>query len=105
MAENLLVLLFRSFLTQDLLEQAKDQADKGIAGRMEGHAEMDMSVTEGGSLWQRMTSDRGFTAISQYFVMDWAAVWMDTVGGLLIAGSLAAWVPNAFWKSFFLSGH
>ena len=58
----LLVLLFRTFLTQDLLEQAKIQADKGVAGRMEGHAEMDMSVTEGGSLWQRMTSDRGLTA-------------------------------------------
>jgi len=49
---------------------------------MEGHAEMDMSVTEGGSLWQRMTSDRGLTAISHYFVMDWAAVWLDIVGGL-----------------------
>src|SRR5216684_4102694 len=64
----LLTLLFRMFLSRDLLEQAKKQADNGIAGRMEGHAEMDMSVTEGGSLWQRMTSDRGLTAISQYFV-------------------------------------
>ena len=101
----LLVVLFRMFLSRDLLEQAKKQADKGIAGRMEGHAEMDMSVTEGGSLWQRMTSDRGFTAISHYFVMDWAAVWMDIAGGLLIAGALAAWVPNTFWQSFFLTGH
>jgi len=25
--------------------------------------------------------------------MDWAAVWRDVVGGLLIAGALAAWVP------------
>ena len=101
----LLVLLFRTFLTQDLLEQAKIQADKGVAGRMEGHAEMDMSVTEGGSLWQRMTSDRGLTAISHYFVMDWAAVWLDIAGGLLIAGALAAWVPNTFWQSFFLADH
>jgi len=100
-----LVLLFRMFLSRDLLDQAKKQADRGVAGRMEGHAEMDMSVTEGGSLWQRMTSDRGFTAISHYFVMDWAAVWLDIVGGLLIAGALAAWVPNAFWQSFFLTGH
>jgi uncharacterized protein len=100
-----LILLFRMFLNRDLLEQAKEQADKGIAGRMEGHAEMDMSVTEGGSLWQRMTSDRGLTAISHYFVMDWAAVWLDIAGGLLIAGALAAWVPNTFWQSFFLSGH
>jgi uncharacterized protein len=100
-----LVLLFRMFLSRGLLEQAKKQADKGIAGRMEGHAEMDMSVAEGGSLWQRMTSDRGRTAISHYFVMDWAAVWLDIAGGLLIAGALAAWVPNAFWQSFFLTGH
>jgi hypothetical protein len=80
----LLVLLSRMFLNQELLEQARKQADKGIAGRMEGHAEMDMSVTEGGSLWHRMTSERGFTAISHYFVMDWAAVWLDIAGGLLI---------------------
>src|SRR5215510_14541861 len=100
-----LVLLFRMFLSPDLLEEAKKQADKGVAGRMEGHAEMDMSVTEGGSLWQRMTSDRGLTAISHYFVMDWAAVWLDIAGGLLIAGALAAWVPNTFWQSFFLTGH
>src|SRR6516165_6181719 len=101
----LLVLLFRTFLTHDLLEQAKEQADKGLVGRMEGHAEMDMSVTEGGSFWRRMTSDRGLTTISHYFVMDWAAVWLDIVGGLLIAGALAAWVPNTFWQSFFLAGH
>jgi uncharacterized membrane protein YraQ (UPF0718 family) len=101
----ILVLLFRMFLSRDLLEEAKEQADKGIAGRMEGHAEMNMSVTEGGSVWQRMTSDRGLTAISHYFVMDWAAVWLDIAGGLLIAGALAAWVPNAFWQSFFLTGH
>jgi len=25
------------------------------------------------------------TAISYYFVMDWAAVWLDIAGGLLIA--------------------
>ena len=66
---------------------------------------MDMSVTEGGSLWQRMTSDEGLTAISHYFVMDWAAVWLDIVGGLLIAGAIAAWVPRAFWQSFFLIDH
>src|ERR1700688_4614226 len=40
----LLVLLFRRFLTRELMEEAKVQADRGIAGRMEGHAEMDMSV-------------------------------------------------------------
>jgi uncharacterized protein len=101
----LLVFLFRRFLSPQLVQEAKAQADRGIAGRMEGHAEMDMSVTEGGTLWQRITSPEGLTAISHYFVMDWAAVWLDIVGGLLIAGALAAWVPQAFWQSLFLLDH
>jgi uncharacterized membrane protein YraQ (UPF0718 family) len=71
---------------------------------MEGHAEMDMSVTEG-TLIQRATSPQGFTAISHYFVMDWASVWKDVFGGLLIAGALGAWVPNSFWQGFFLVDH
>jgi len=100
----LLVLLFRRFLRPTLLVEARAQAERGIAGRMEGHAEMDMAVTEG-PLWRRTTSPQGLTAISHYFVMDWAAVWLDIVGGLLIAGALAAWVPNTFWQSFFLVDH
>jgi hypothetical protein len=36
-----LVLLFRMFLSRELHEEAKKQADNGVAGRMEGHAEMD----------------------------------------------------------------
>lgn len=99
-----LALLFRAFLSPRLVDEARAQADKGVAGKMEGHAEMDMSVTSGG-IWQRITSPKGFTAIAQYFVMDWASVWMDIAGGLLIAGALAAWVPREFWSAFFLSSH
>src|SRR2546429_4277296 len=98
----LMALLFRRFLKSRMVEEAREQADRGVLGRMEGHAEMDMSVTGEGTLWQRIRSPRGFTAISNYFVMDWAAVWMDIFGGLLIAGALAAWVPNSFWQGLFL---
>src|SRR5437016_4282572 len=100
----ILALLFRAFLRRELVEEARRQADRGLVGSMEGHAEMDMSVTEG-TLWQRITSARGFTAISHYFVMDWVAVWRDVAGGRLLAGALAAWVPDRFWQSFFLVGH
>jgi uncharacterized protein len=99
-----LVVLFRIFLNRRLLEDARTQADRGVAGRMEGHAEMNMSV-EGGSFRERLFSQKALTAISHYFVMDWASVWMDILGGLLIAGALAAWVPNEFWQSFFLVDH
>jgi uncharacterized membrane protein YraQ (UPF0718 family) len=29
----------------------------------------------------------------------------DMVAGLLIAGAIAAWVPDRFWRHFFLTGH
>jgi len=63
---------------------------------------MDMSVADTRPFWTRLTSPEGFTAVSHYFVMDWSAVWLDIAGGLLIAGALSAWVPEAFWRSFFL---
>jgi uncharacterized protein len=100
----LMALLFRVFLSRKLVAEARTQADKGLKGKMEGHAEMDMSVTKG-SFWQRITSKNGFTATSHYFVMDLLAVWKDIAGGLLIAGALAAWVPKDFWKEFFLVSH
>jgi uncharacterized membrane protein YraQ (UPF0718 family) len=37
--------------------------------------------------------------------MDWVAVALDIFGGLLIAGALAAWVPDSFWRSVFLQHH
>jgi uncharacterized protein len=101
----IIAVLFRIFLSRRLVTQARAQADKGVKGKMEGHAEMDMSVESGSSIWQRLISREGITATSHYFVMDWAAVWKDIAGGLLIAGALAAWVPNDFWKSFFLTSH
>jgi uncharacterized membrane protein YraQ (UPF0718 family) len=81
------------------------EADKGRLGSMEGHAEMDMSAAGEGSWWRRLRSPAGFTATADYFVMDWAAVARDVFGGLLIAGALAAWVPDSFWRSLFFEHH
>jgi uncharacterized membrane protein YraQ (UPF0718 family) len=100
----ILVLLFRLFLTPRMVDAAREQADKGVKGKMEGHAEMDMSVI-GGSLIDRIFSAQGWTAISHYFVMDWLAVWKDIAVGLLLAGALGAWVPQSFWNGFFLVKH
>ena len=99
-----LALLFRAFLTPQLVEVHAAQAERGLVGSMEGHAEMDMSITTG-SILSRIGSSRGFTAISHYFVMDWAAIIKDIVGGLLIAGAIGAWVPESFWQGFFLIDH
>ncbi|HLL79676.1 MAG TPA: permease, partial [Ktedonobacteraceae bacterium] len=99
-----IALIFRFTLTPKLVQLAKDQAEKNLAGRMEGHATMDMSV-QGDSLWSKIFSSKGFTAISHFFVMDWASVWVDIVLGLLIAGALAAWIPDTFWRAFFFTSN
>jgi uncharacterized membrane protein YraQ (UPF0718 family) len=101
----LIALLYRICLRERLVADALNQANRGIAGSMEGHAAMDMSVSGDGSFWRRLTSARGFTAVSHIFVMEWAAIWRDIAGGLLITGALAAWVPMHFWKTFFLTDH
>lgn len=100
-----LAVLFRLFLRPGLVRSARTQADKGVAGSMEGHAAMDMSVAQGGSLFGRLSSPAGLTSVSHIFVIEWAAVLRDIVLGLFIAGAIAAWVPETFWQSFFLVDH
>src|SRR5579862_9587006 len=82
-----IALLFRVFLSRRLADEARLEANRGRHGYMEGHAEMRM------------------TAVAEVYVMEWTAVLRDVVGGLLIAGALAAWVPDSFWRSLFLTGH
>ena len=101
----LLAVAFRIFVRQRLIDAARQQADRGLAGSMEGHAAMDMSIAGGGSFWHRLLSRDGYTSVSHIFVMEWAAVIRDVVIGLLIAGAVGAWVPNAFWQHLFLTGH
>jgi uncharacterized protein len=101
----LLAVAFRIFVHQRLIDEARQQAERGLAGRMEGHAVMDMSIASGGGFWRRLLSRDGYTAVSHIFVMEWAAVVRDVVLGLLIAGAVGAWVPDIFWRHLFLTGH
>ena len=101
----ILALLFRRLLSQRLVDQARQQADKAVAGSMEGHAAMDMSIQSTGSFRRRLVSRDGFTSVSHNFVMEWAAVLRDIVIGLLIAGAAAAWIPDSFWQQLFFTDH
>ena len=101
----LMAVAFRLFVRQRLIHAAREQADKGVAGSMEGHAAMDMSIQRSGGFWQRLASRDGYTSVSHIFVGEWAAVIRDIAAGLLIAGAVGAWVPNSFWQHLFLTGH
>ena len=101
----LVAVAFRLFVRSRLIDAAHRQANKGLAGSMEGHAAMDMSISGGGGFWHRLASRKGYTSVSHIFVMEWAAVIRDIILGLLIAGAVAAWVPDSFWQHLFLTGH
>jgi uncharacterized protein len=98
----ILAVAFKYTLRPQMIERARQQAERGLAGRMEGHGEMDMAVTDGPFL-RRLLSARAFTAIAHSFYMDLASLWQDLLIGFLIAGALAAWVPESFWRTFFLT--
>jgi uncharacterized membrane protein YraQ (UPF0718 family) len=66
---------------------------------------MDMSVQRDGRFARRLFSGAGFTSVSHVFVMEWAAILRDLIIGLLIAGAIAAWVPDSFWNALFFTGH
>jgi uncharacterized membrane protein YraQ (UPF0718 family) len=99
----LLALVFRITLTKQLVEQARKQAGKGLQGKMEGHAAMDMSIAGNTSFGKKLLSQNGFTAISHFFVMDWVSIWIDLLIGFLVAGVLTVFVPESFWQAFFFA--
>ena len=101
----ILWILFKVTLRQRMVDDARRQAERGVFGSThEAHGEMDMSITDGPFL-SRLFSPRAFTAISHTFFMDLNALYLDIGLGFLIAGALAAWVPNSWWQAFFLTNH
>jgi uncharacterized protein len=101
----ILWIIFKLTLQRRMVDEARRQAERGIvASSHEGHAEMDMSITDG-PFFRRLFSARAFTAISHYFYMDVHSLYTDIGLGFLISGALAAWVPDSFWRAFFLTDH
>jgi len=101
----ILWIIFKLTLRERMVETARSQAERGVVGsNHEAHADMDMSITDGPFL-ARLFSPRAFTAISHYFYMDLYALYFDIGLGFLIAGALAAWVPNSLWQAFFLTNN
>ena len=100
---GILAMIFKYTLRPSMVEAARAQAEKGLKGKMEGHGAHDSAITDGPFL-KRVFSARAFTLVSHYFYMDVTSLYQDLVIGFLIAGALAAWVPNSFWQALFLTG-
>ena len=72
---------------------------------MEGHAEMDMSIRRGGLIWQRLRSPGRIYRDRELLRDGPGRDLARHIGGLLIAGALAAWVPESFWQRLFFEHH
>ncbi|MGI5451777.1 permease [Streptomyces sp. CA-249302] len=66
-----LAVLFRLFLRGRVLHEVREQAARGIAGSMEGHAVTDVSVGGDGGFARRLFSRDGYTSVSHIFVVEW----------------------------------
>jgi uncharacterized membrane protein YraQ (UPF0718 family) len=81
-----------------LVEEARRRVDE-VTGHDHGSME-----GEGGSIVERLRDPGTRVAIAQNFAMDFSMLWKDLLVGFLIAGVLAAFVPNGAWKVLFVTG-
>jgi hypothetical protein len=100
----MLAIVLKATLSRRLVAEAEKHAERGLLGRMEGHAAMDMSVPDG-PLLRRAFSGPALTSVAHYFFMNIYSLWMDLVLGFLIAGALGSWVPDSAWSKLFVEGH
>lgn len=52
---------------------------------------------------KRIKSREGWSMVGQKFVMEWQMVWREILIGFTVAGFVAVFVPDAFWKTIFLA--
>ena len=95
----ILTALVKLTYPKQLVEEARRRVDETMSCHEHGSAE-----AQGGSLIERLRRPETRVAIAQNAAMDASMLWKDLVGGFLIAGALAAFVPDGAWSALFLHG-
>jgi len=93
-----MTLLVKLTYPRALVEEARRHVDAAGGhdhGSMEG---------EGRTAFERLRNPATRVAIAQNFAMDVSMLWKDLLIGFLIAGVLAAFVPDRAWTALFLNG-
>jgi len=93
----IMALLVKLTYPKQLVEAAREHARDVTGG-------MDHDMTVDGATWcDKIRNPQFPIVVAQHASMDWSMLWKDLIGGFLIAGALAAFVPNALWHRLFLS--
>jgi uncharacterized membrane protein YraQ (UPF0718 family) len=94
----LMTVLVKPTYPKRLVAAARRRVDDAT-GHDHGSAEAD-----GISLLSRLRDPRTRVAVAQNAAMDASMLWKDLLAGFLIAGALAAFVPERAWSTLFLHG-
>ena len=92
-------LIVRATYPRRLVEAARTHPEAGSGGHDHG----DMAEASG-TLWQKLGRQETWVQVAHGFVMDWSMLWKDLALGFLIAGALAAFVPDGVWQALFVKG-
>ena len=92
-------LIVRATYPRRLVEAARTHPEAGSGGHDHG----DMAEASG-TLWQKLGRRETWVQVAHGFVMDWSMLWKDLALGFLIAGALAAFVPDGVWRALFVKG-
>ena len=95
----------RENLNRDGSDSGSDESGSGAHG---GHDQEDGEPNqepERKPLTTRLRSRRGWGDASGYTISDLSMLRKELVIGFVVAGFLAALVPNGFWQSIFWTGH
>jgi uncharacterized membrane protein YraQ (UPF0718 family) len=95
----LMALIVRVTYPRRLVEAARNHPEAGGGGH--DHGDM---AEDGGRLWQKLARRETWVQVAHGFVMDWGMLWKDLALGFLIAGALAAFVPDGVWQALFVKG-
>lgn len=88
-------LLVKATYPKRLVEAARIRLDQ-----TSGHDHGDNTVS-GATIWERLRNPQTAVVVAQNVAMDWSMLWKDLIGGFLIAGALAAFVPDGIWRLLF----
>lgn len=91
-------LLVKLTYPKKLVQEARSHVERGVEHQ---HGR---ETVEGATLWAKLRNPRTPVLVAQSVAMDWSMLWKDVIGGFLIAGALATFVPSRVWKSLFLEG-
>ena len=95
---TIMSLLVKLTYPKSLVEAARTHRETGS-----GHDHGSETVA-GATLLQKLRDPRTPLLVARSVAMDWSMLWKDLVGGFLIAGFLAVFVPPHVWKALFLAG-